>query len=430
MSNRKKLWSIFGPLIVAILMVMVVFLLPWKFNNTPAIEQKAADSLSATVFKNRNLKVAALSDKKANYVPFFGSSELARMDLFHPSVMAARYHDYKPFLFGSRGTQSLPQLFNTAMMNKQLKNRKAVYIISPQWFVKQGVSPQAFKYYNGNYADYMWLEQANPKSPYDRYTASRLVILLNDQGFVSSLAYKIASGEALSAANRANLKVRLTFLSHEDQLFSGFFLNNNYGNKIAPQITQLPRQYNYQKLMTMAKQMHAEQSTNNQFGILNPFYSKRLKKSVKNLKGAQKNFTYLQSPEYNDLEVVLKQFQKNNTDVIFMITPVNTKWEKYTGMSMKMYEQTVKKIKFQLQSQGFNNILDYSKDGAKKGFMQDTIHLGWAGWVKFDHQVSAFIENKQPAPNYKLNDAFLSTRWANLKPSTTNLDNFEQNYLK
>ena len=68
MSNRKKLWSIFGPLIVAILMVMVVFLLPWKFNNTPAIEQKAADSLSATVFKNRNLKVAALSDKKANYV--------------------------------------------------------------------------------------------------------------------------------------------------------------------------------------------------------------------------------------------------------------------------------------------------------------------------------------------------------------------------
>ncbi len=113
-----------------------------------------------------------------------------------------------------------------------------------------------------------------------------------------------------------------------------------------------------------------------------------------------------------------------------MITPVNTKWEKYTGMSMKMYEQTVKKIKFQLQSQGFHNILDYSKDGAKKGFMQDTIHLGWAGWVKFDHQVSAFIENKQPAPNYKLNDAFLSTKWANLKPSTTNLDNFEQNYLK
>lgn len=112
---------------------------PWKFNNTPAIEQKAADSLSATVFKNRNLKVAALSDKKANYVPFFGSSELARMDLFHPSVMAARYHDYKPFLFGSRGTQSLPQLFNMAMMNKQLKNRKAVYIISPQWFVKQGL---------------------------------------------------------------------------------------------------------------------------------------------------------------------------------------------------------------------------------------------------------------------------------------------------
>ena len=44
MSNRTSCGQASGPLIVAILMVMVVFLLPWKFNNTPAIEQKAADS--------------------------------------------------------------------------------------------------------------------------------------------------------------------------------------------------------------------------------------------------------------------------------------------------------------------------------------------------------------------------------------------------
>ena len=112
------------------------------------------------------------------------------MDRYHPAVMAARYHNYTPFLFGSRGTQSLPQLFNMTMMAPEMKNGKAVYIISPQWFVKEGVMPSAFKYYNGTYANLTWLKQANPDSPYDRYTAKRLVKLLGAEGSVANYAQK------------------------------------------------------------------------------------------------------------------------------------------------------------------------------------------------------------------------------------------------
>ena len=39
-------------------------------------------------------------------------------------------------------------------------------------------------------------------------------------------------------------------------------------------------------------------------------------------------------------------------------------------------KKTVAKIKYQLQSQGFTNIADFSKDGDKPFFMQDTIHMG------------------------------------------------------
>jgi len=44
--------------------------------------------------------------------------------------------------------------------------------------------------------------------------------------------------------------------------------------------------------------------------------------------------------------------------------------------------------------------------------MQDTIHMGWLGWLAFDKVVDPFVANPQPAPAYKLNDRFFSPEWA------------------
>ena len=53
MTNKKKLWSIFGPVIVAALLAFIFFCLPWSGHHSAATEQRAAVSLSPTVFKNR-----------------------------------------------------------------------------------------------------------------------------------------------------------------------------------------------------------------------------------------------------------------------------------------------------------------------------------------------------------------------------------------
>lgn len=73
-----------------------------------------------------------------NYVPFYGSSELSRMDALHPSVLAYKYkRNYRPFLLGGPGSQSLTHFFTMQETVNQLSNKKAVFIISPQWFTKQ-----------------------------------------------------------------------------------------------------------------------------------------------------------------------------------------------------------------------------------------------------------------------------------------------------
>ena len=64
----------------------------------------------------------------------------------------------------------------------------------------------------------------------------------------------------------------------------------------------------------------------NDFGIDDRFYKKRLAKKIGKLKGFQKNLSYEVSQEYGDLQLVLNQFAKSNTNVIFVIPPVNSKW--------------------------------------------------------------------------------------------------------
>lgn len=430
MTNRKRLWYIFGPVILAFVLLIILFSLPIGGHHSKRTEQKAAVSLSPVVLKNQSIKQQAFADQQANYVPYFGSSELRRFDRFHPSIMAARYHNYTPFLMGAKGAQSLPQFFNITTMEGQLQDKKAVYIVSPQWFVKQGIMPAAFKYYNGSLADLTWLKKANPKSPYDQYVAKRLIKMLGNDGSISSYAAKIAKGHSLSKWDLTVINVRLSLLQHQDQLFSGIQLNNNYDRFIKPQIKQLPAKYDVNHLYSEAKQDGRHEANNNKFHVKNTFYNQKVKPDLKKLRGSQRKFNYQRSPEYGDLQVVLNQFNNNQTNVMFVIPPVNAEWEKYTGMDMQMYYRTVDKIKFQLKQQGFNNVLDLSHDGDQPYFMEDTIHIGYAGWVKFDQATSQFIESKQSTPHYHLNQAFLTKKWANLVPTSSNLSHFQKTELE
>lgn len=423
-STTKQLWLVFGPLLLAIVLCGAFFAYPWSGHRSPAIIQKAAVSLNNNVFKNQNIKTQAFAQRNPKYIPVFGSSELSRMDKYHPATLANKYHNYRLFLFGSRGTQSLPQLFNLATMEPQMKHRKAVMIISPQWFVKPGIERNAFTYYTGTYSDVYWLLAANPQSKYDQYTAQRLIQLTNPTGTLGSGAKRIAQGKALSAWQRNVLTIQKRLLANQDRIFSGHFLTPRYENRIKPGMAALPITYNYDQLKHQAAIDKARASTNNQLGVVNSFYNRQIKGHLKESRGTQKHFSYLQSPEYGDLEVVLNQFAKLHMDVLFVITPVNEKWEQQTGLNMSMYYQTVNKIKYQLQQQGFNNIVDYSHKGNDPSFMNDTIHLGWVGWVDLDQKINTFVNQTTPTPTYRMNDQFLTPTWANLIPTSQHLTNF------
>lgn len=420
----KRLWRIFGPVICAlVLVVVVIYCYPQGRKHNYQTDKRNAVTLTTANFKSRINKTNALSNKEHRFVPFFGSSEWLRFDALHPAVLAEKYdRNYRPYFIGQRGAASLNQYLGMQQMLPELKNGTAVYVLSPQWFTKKGYNSAAFQQFFNNDQLSSFLNQ-NEVDENSEYAAKRILEMKPEIAMKSQLT-KVAKGQELNAFDKTYVQFLAELNKREDALFSPFAAPNNanYDKKVLPYLKELPDEFSYEALDQVAVRDAEEHTKSNSFGIDDRFYKKRLSKKIGKLKGFQEHLSYEVSQEYGDLQLVLNQFAKSKTNVIFVIPPVNSKWMAYTGLNQEMYDATVSKIRYQLESQGFTNIADFSKDGDQAYFMQDTIHMGWKGWVAFDKAVDPFVSNPTPAPSYHLNDRFYSKDWANY---TANPDEFK-----
>ncbi|GHU38226.1 D-alanyl-lipoteichoic acid biosynthesis protein DltD [Bacilli bacterium] len=414
----KRLWLILGPLLVAFIGLFALLLFaPERTSHHLSAEKRAATALTPIVFKNAALKKEALSDPNHRFVPFFGSSEWRRLDEMHPSILSEAYkRDYTPFLLGLKGAESLTHYFGIQQIQPQLKGKQAVFIISPQWFVKDGQVADAFNYYYASDQGYSFLKNTTGSAE-DQYAAKRFMTLMPESP-INRFMKKIVAGKRLTKFDYWQINLVEKLSNHEDNLFAGLQFGDNYQDKVEPRAAKLPQPYDLSTLQEKAQELGEKHTSNNNFGILNRFYTRRIKHSLGELKDSQTKFSYLKSPEYNDFQLLLSEFAKNKTDVMFVIPPVNEKWRTYTGLNKEMYDKAVDKIRYQLTSQGFNQIADLSQQGNEPYFMQDTIHLGWNGWLAFDKAVNPFLTNKQPMPQYHLDNYFFSREWAETEHAT------------
>ncbi|WEV51112.1 D-alanyl-lipoteichoic acid biosynthesis protein DltD [Lactobacillus sp. ESL0731] len=411
MNNKRRLWQIFGPVLCAIILLLVILLLPWERTFSKDSIYQAANSQTTTIFKGSRMKQNAFDE---GYVPFYGSSELSRMDPLHPSVLAEKYHrNYRPFLLGGPGSQSLAQFLGMQGTAQQLKSKKAVVIISPQWFTKKGQDPNAFTLYYSPLQACNFLLGIKKSTVTNRYAAKRFLQMPEVKGEIKSGMRKVAQGQRLSSTQRFILENQRRMLNTEDKFFSTFQLRDRI-QKIRDRAKLLPKQYSVAGLEQVADEQAARHTNSNTFGINNSFYRTRLdKKNLRKLKNSQRKFDYTKSAEYSDFELMLQQFAKQHTNVLFIIPPINHKWASYTGLSQKMYQRSVSKIKYQLASQGFANVEDLSKRGGQQYFMEDTIHLGWRGWVAVDQAVKPFMAKTNLPYNYNIHNYFYTKKWQN-----------------
>lgn len=411
---KKKLWMIFGPVIIAIAALLILLWAPINFKTvTPEKVNQAATSLDARVLKGEDIKNTA---EEENYIPIIGSSELSRMDPFHPSSMAQKYHwKNQPFLLGNPGTASLTQAMNVSGMYK-LKNQKAVFIISPQWFTKAGARSDAFKYYFSPLQLTGFILNSNHgNKDFNQYIAKRIIQLGISKGPIENDAIqKIAAGEQITSFERFYLERSRSSLQSQDMLFGSSFLNDHQA-RINKATKQLPDDYNYKSLNKLAIKLAKNHSRENDLQIGDSFYRRQLNHRIAQYKNSHRKADYLHSPEYNDFQALLYMFKQNHVQVMFVIQPVNKKWMEYTGMPQSSLDNFDKKIKYQLKSQGFNDVVDLTTVKNSNYIAEDTIHMGWRGWLMLDKKLKPYYEDKHADPKatqYKMNNYFLTDSWA------------------
>ena len=376
-------------------------------------EKYSAASVSTESFKERSQKVRALTDPNMRFVPFFGSSEWIRFDSMHPAVLAEKYdRSYRPYFMGQAGAATLSQYFGIQQITSELEKKQAVFVISPQWFTKEEQDSVTFQTYFNNDQLTAFLENQSGDVA-SQYAANRL-LKQNPRVPMKRIVEKLAKGEKLSEFDQSMINISSQINEKQSAIFGQFSIRGRlkYKDHVEKYLSSLPEQFSYEELENIARKDAEENTTNNDLGMENHFYNTQLKKDLKKWEGYQKNYNFLQSREYNDLQLVLDQFAKSKVNVLFVFQPVNKKWMDYTGLSEEMYQHSVEKIRYQLESQGFTNIADFSKNGDEPYFVKDTIHIGWLGWLAFDKVVNPFLSNPTTELNYQMNDRFFSQDWA------------------
>ncbi|MBC1458163.1 D-alanyl-lipoteichoic acid biosynthesis protein DltD [Listeria newyorkensis] len=402
---KKKLWMTFGPLLIAGAVFLFILFGPSSIFGgvSTSTVKKSATSMNPTVVQGVAIQQKMLATDK-NYVPIFGSSELSRVDQFHPNVFAEKYNrGYTPFLIGRPGTQSLSHYLDIKAMGNELKGKKVVFVLSPQWFQPAGVDDGHF---GGNFSPlqaYKFAMSDEPPTAERRYAARRLLsykVVKNDTTLAALLESIASPGPKteVDMFTKTAAAAQVKILQRKDDLDSKF-IQGSREEKVQKNLKLLPDALDYTKLDELATKTGESKVGANPFFIKDSYYKKKLEPTINQLKDSRTNLSYDESPEYSDLQLVMDAFKEVGADVLFINPPVNGSWYDYIGASREKLQKYYDKSGKQVKEQGFH-YYDMSSYSDTPYFLEDTIHLSWRGWVAIDKQMDQFMKDKTK-PTYE-----------------------------
>ncbi|MEH7438288.1 D-alanyl-lipoteichoic acid biosynthesis protein DltD [Neobacillus drentensis] len=381
----------FAPLILAFIFLIILVLIPNQVIESMIPKSRinqAATDLNPFMFQGKYVQQKMLEDP--HFLPIYGSSELARLDRFHPSNYFKETNaDFTPFLIGRGGTESLIHLLNFSEHTNQLKGKKIVFILSPQWFQPNGTDESHFV---PNYSALQGYDFAfnNDIDPVVKKRAIKRLLTFSpiENDPILSTIYKAEISKNTWTKREAGF-VRPFAYAYRDllekkdlyyTLVGGIPRNRDLSPKV--------KNKTWEQLEDMANEFGRKRAKNNPFDISNRDYNK-IKKMTPLLKGKKQGASYGQSPEYEDFQLVLDVLKETGAQPLFISVPVNGKWYDFTGFTQDGRSPYYKRIKNQIDAEGFQ-IADFSDHEYDPYFMKDTIHIGWKGWVYTDRAIMDF----------------------------------------
>ena len=346
--------------------------------------------------KNQGKILQEISADMKDNLMIFGSSELSTG--FIPQYPANFFKDKKDGfqvnLIGRGHYQDFVHAMDFLAIADHLKNKKAVFVLSPQWFDASGLTPDDF---NMNFSEvqfYSIMFNKNIDKTTKLKVASRVNKLLNgtkEYSLDKTYSYLYSKNDFLSncavALMNPYYKYKYKLYEIKDKMNACKYLKKFKESKkvITPQNIKI----DWKNELKAADNNGKTNCTDNDLGIYNEYYDKYVKPNLEKMKNSNVSASYLKSQEYDDLKFLLESAKKLNMKILFINVPVNGRWYDYTGFPKSDRQQYYSKVKSIVTSYGFQ-MEDYSGSEYEKYFLCDVMHLGWKGWVRIDEAMDKF----------------------------------------
>ena len=327
--------------------------------------------------------------------PVFGSSEFQHGlgTPFHPAAVFAGGH-FNPMLIGAGYYQSLSHAVTLAAIEPALENRKAVLIVSPQWFRKTGVVDQAYASRFSETLYYGMLDNENLSDALKEKLKDRTMELMGvDERTCTRLERHdlVLSGEASAAGKAMDLMWR-AFLKEKDRymLTAGLIKD---GLKEGDGIPEEEPEPDWEALLAQAE-LAGEQENTNEFFMRDEVYA-RLLPHLPKKKGmnADAKKGYQTGPEFGDLQLFLDVCRELGITPMLVLMPVNGYYYDYTGFPKTAREAYYQKVRGIAEENGVR-VADFSDQEYTKYFFEDRVHLGQKGWVLVNKSLYDFYMDK------------------------------------
>lgn len=327
-------------------------------------------------------------------IPVFGSSEFQHGTdtAYHPAQVFAG-NRFNPMLIGAGYYQSLSHAITLAAIEPYLTQRKAVLILSPQWFRKTGVVDQA---YASRFSESLYvgmLENEKVSDETKTYFSDRTCELL--QVDETTREHVLLHNKVLWEGTASVLEeLQETFWNSfllEKERFSMVTMQQAAGIGTGEGIPSEDEEPDWEALLAQA-QADGEKENQNQFYIDDTSY-KLLESHLAEKKDMNKDAVkgYQNSPEYDDLRSFLQVCQELEIEPMLVVLPVNGYYYDYTGFPKEAREGYYAKVKAVAEEYGAK-VADFSDQEYTKYFFEDRVHLGKKGWVMVNESLYEFYQ--------------------------------------
>jgi poly-D-alanine transfer protein DltD len=378
-------------LIPVLLTIFIIFSLAFNSKVNNFLFQKTSTDTTGTKefafienFRdNPQCEPLFLKDDSSATIFLLGSSELTGATEASPFNFISSHFSTKLKAVGHAGNQCF-SIYSQLLANEgRLKDAPIMIILSPMWFMgkeAEGTSSKIFLEFNSE----RFLKRIisnDSIAEFKTYEAEIISSMFSDFGS-PGFALKQLYFEHQASKSPFHYMMYYPVITI-DKLLLTIKLKISGIKDLPPlearkKIQQDKIIINWDSLYSFSKKQFLDNSTNNNWGIGNDYYSQYVKGKTGDISLCPDT----ENRELKDFCMLLKLLNVKKANASFLILPMNP----YFYVNLHEATPLVNTIESEIKKAGFPSLNYWSDDSTKyeKGVLKDIMHLSSYGWYKAD----------------------------------------------